>query len=149
VLLHSFLASRAVAVMSGGGVSGSALVIGVGGAAMVNGVAVGHGAHCHVSASSASWVVVAACLECISPYVSDASHHRCSVFRGVVGDCGSVSLGLLLGAHFLLPAGFRTMSNRSWMSRWTSEICRDISSTAEEVDALVVGDGGQASWFGS
>jgi hypothetical protein len=57
-VLHPSVATGAVAVMSGRGVSGSALVIRVGGSMMVNDVAVRHGVHCHVSTLSMSWAVV-------------------------------------------------------------------------------------------
>jgi hypothetical protein len=142
MVLHSFSASGVAAVTSGRGTSGLALVVGVGGVAMVNSVAVGCGAHYRVSASSASWAAVAACLECISPWVGDASHRHCGMFWQVMGDFGSVSSGLLLGARFLFPTGLHTMSSMSWRSGCTPLNCSDISSMAEELFVKMSGHAG-------
>jgi hypothetical protein len=95
--------------------SGSAFVIGVWGGAMVNGSAVGHGAHCRVRASRASWAAVAACCECINPWVGDTSRHFCGSCQHVVGDCGSVLSYSLFGEYFLFPAGLCTASRMSSM----------------------------------
>jgi acetyl-CoA carboxylase alpha subunit len=59
VVLHSSVATGTVAVVSGRGASGSALVVRVGGGMMVNDIAVGYRVYCHISALSMSWVVVA------------------------------------------------------------------------------------------
>jgi hypothetical protein len=112
---HPFLASGAVAVSSGRGASGSAFVVGVWGGAMVNGSAVGRGAHCRVCASSASCAAVTVCRECIKPWVGDVSRHFCSSCRRVVGDCGSVLSYSLFGERFLFPVGLRTASRTSLM----------------------------------